>query len=351
MFVDEAKIEVVAGRGGDGKVAFRRESFVPRGGPSGGDGGDGGDVIVKATHNANTLHDYRHQQIIKADSGRPGGSKQKTGADGDDVVLDVPVGTIIRDAESGEVLADLTEADERVVVAKGGIGGKGNMRFKSSTNRAPRKSTPGTAGEARLLELELKLIADVGLVGFPSVGKSTMIAAISSAQPKTGAYHFTTIQPNLGVVTWKDLEPFVVADIPGLIEGAHEGQGLGIQFLRHVERTELLVHVLEVVPSMEGQDDGRDPIKDYEVILGELEKFNPDLVDSPQLVVLNKIDLPYVQKELERIRAHFEDQLGLPFLAISAATRQNLDKFKDIIGRAVDQGEFEAPTEHWETQD
>ncbi len=349
MFVDEAKIEVIAGRGGDGMVAFRREKYVARGGPNGGDGGRGGDVIVVATDNASTLHDYRHQQRIKAESGRPGGPKNMTGRDGKDAVIEVPVGTIVRNAETGQILGDLTTNGDRLVVAEGGDGGLGNTRFKSSTNRAPRKATPGRPGEELTLELELKLIADVGLVGFPSVGKSTLIAAISSARPKIGAYHFTTIVPNLGVVNWKNAEPFVVADIPGLIEGAHEGQGLGTQFLRHVERTNLIVHVLEVVPTIEGQEDTRDPIRDYEAICQELEKFNADLLDNPQLVVLNKIDLPFVADELERVRKHFEEELELPFLAISAATGENIDEFKDLLSQGVSRGDFGADKPHWES--
>lgn len=349
MFADEATIEVVAGDGGDGMSTFRREKYVAHGGPSGGDGGRGGDIIVEATHNANTLYDYRHQKRIVAESGAPGGSKQKTGKDGEDKIIKVPVGTIIHDADSEECLADLTESGQRVVIAEGGDGGLGNARFKTSTNRAPTRCTPGKPGQERTLKLELKLIADVGLVGFPSVGKSTIIAAISSAQPKTGAYHFTTLTPNLGVVKWKDIEPFVVADIPGLIEGAHQGQGLGTQFLRHVERTNLLVHVLEVTPGSGDVDDGRDPIDDYEVICGELEKYDTDLLERPQLIVLNKIDLPFVQDELERIRAHFEDDLGLPFMAISAVTSENLDDFKDRLATAISQGDFGANEPSWST--
>ncbi len=345
MFADEAKLEVIAGRGGDGAVAFRRESMVARGGPSGGDGGRGGDVIVEATHNANTLYDYRHQKRIKAENGRPGGSKQKTGRDGESKTLKVPVGTLIRDADSGEIIADLTESGQRVVIANGGAGGKGNTRFKSSTNRAPRRSTPGKEGEEYTLELELKLIADVGLVGYPSVGKSTLIAKISSARPKTGAYHFTTLTPNLGVVKWKGSTPFVVADIPGLIEGAHRGEGLGHQFLRHVERTRVLVHVLEVIPTVDDQDSGREPIADYEALLDELRQFNPDLLDHPQLIVLNKIDLPYVRQESDRLQSYFEDELGLPFLALSAATGEGIDAFKDHLARAVSGGHTAEPWE------
>ncbi|TXD40814.1 GTPase ObgE [Lujinxingia vulgaris] len=348
MFVDEAKVEVRAGRGGDGALAFRREKFVPRGGPAGGDGGRGGSVIVRATHNANTLADYRHRRTVRAEDGRPGGGDNKTGRNGEDAWIEVPVGTLIHDAKTGELLADLMEDGEEFVVAKGGDGGQGNARFATSTNRAPRRHTPGFAGEERLLRLELKLIADIGLVGFPSVGKSTIISVISSARPKIADYPFTTIVPNLGVVKWKNLREFVVADIPGLIEGAHSGQGLGIQFLRHVERTNLLVHVLEVTPQLEDQPDGRDPIGDYEVIVGELKKFNPELLERPQMVVLNKIDLPYVAEREEELRAHFEDELGLPFIAISAAAAINLDELKDRLGEAIAQGDFGEELEHWE---
>jgi GTPase len=220
--------------------------------------------------------------------------------------------------------------------------------FKSPTNRAPRKFTSGKPGEERTLRLELKLIADVGLIGYPSVGKSTIIAAISSARPKTGAYHFTTLAPNLGVVDWKNSEPFVVADIPGLIEGAHEGQGLGIQFLKHVERTNLLVHVIEVCPAMEGVDDGRDPLRDFEVICGELKKFNEELSERPQLVVLNKIDLPFVAEQAEELKAHFTEELDLPFLAISAATQEGIEELKDYLAEAVSKGRFEREPEAWE---
>ena len=348
MFVDEAQIEIFAGRGGDGVVSFRKEKYINRGGPNGGDGGKGGDVIVEATHNANTLSDFRHKRIIKAQSGRPGGTNNMTGANGDDALIVVPVGTVVTDLETGEVLADLTRSGQRVVVAKGGDGGRGNFRFKSSTNRAPRRSTPGFPGEERVLTLELKLIADIGLVGFPSVGKSTIISAISDARPKIGAYPFTTLVPNLGVVHWKDMEPFVVADIPGLIEGAHEGQGLGTQFLKHVERTNLIVHVLEVTPTLEGQNDPRDPISDYRIILDELEHFSPDLVNSPQMVVLNKVDLPFAREQEEALRTFFEDQEGLPFLSISAVTGENLEALKDLFGQAVSRGQFSEERELWE---
>ncbi len=340
QFADEAIVEVVAGRGGDGMSSFRREKYVAYGGPNGGDGGRGGDVVVEATHNANTLVAYRHQQRVEAEDGKRGGSKKKTGADGDDRILEVPVGTVIYDDDTGEQLADLTDSGQRIVVAEGGEGGKGNARFKSSTNRAPRKATPGKPGEHLRLRLELKLIADVGLVGYPSVGKSTIISTISSAKPKTGAYHFTTITPNLGVVDYKGGASFVVADIPGLIEGAHRGEGLGTQFLRHVERTELLVHVLEVIPSVDGQDTARDPIDDFNTICDELRRYDTTLLDRPQLVVLNKIDLPYVRERIDDLREHFEERKNLPFLPISAATGENIDQFKDRLGEAVATGGF-----------
>ena len=265
MFVDEARVVVTAGRGGDGMVAFRREKYVPRGGPAGGDGGKGGDVVFVGTHNANTLADFRNQRHIRAESGRHGGPKNMTGRHGEDAIVYVPVGTIIIDAESGEQIADMEREGQRVMIARGGDGGLGNQHFASSRNRAPRKATSGHAGEDRTLSLELKLVADVGLVGYPSVGKSTLISAISAARPKIAAYPFTTLVPNLGVVTWHDSREFIVADIPGLIDGAHRGEGLGIQFLKHVQRTGLLLHILEVQPPFEDgtseeSEPGREPI-------------------------------------------------------------------------------------------
>ncbi|MFU8806520.1 MAG: GTPase ObgE [Bradymonadaceae bacterium] len=340
MFVDEAEIRVSAGRGGHGMVAFRREKYVPRGGPAGGDGGNGGNVKFVATNNINTLSDFRHVRHLKAEDGRPGGPKNMTGRNGEDAVVELPVGTMIHDAETGELIADLTAEDQEVVVATGGRGGLGNQHFATSSNQAPRKATEGKPGESLRLKLELKLIADVGLVGFPSVGKSTIIATISSARPKIADYPFTTLVPNLGVVQWKNMQEFVVADIPGLIEGAHEGHGLGIQFLKHIERTNLIVHVLEVVPSIEEQPNDREPIRDFEVIRDELAKYNPALLEQPQLVVLNKVDLPFVRAEVERLQAHFQDDLGMPFLAISAATGENIDEFKDMLGKAVAAGRF-----------
>ncbi len=342
MFVDECELEVHAGDGGNGMVSFRREKYVARGGPNGGDGGDGGDVVFVATTNEHALTEYRHTKTLEAAGGEDGGSDNKTGADGDDRMARVPVGTVVYDARTGERVADLSEEGDRVVVARGGEGGFGNTHFKSSTNRTPRQSTNGEAGERRELRLELKMIADVGLVGFPSVGKSTLISRLSNAEPKQADYPFTTLSPNLGVVGWKDFKEFVIADCPGLIEGAHRGEGLGVQFLKHVERTSVIVHVLEVFPEADGVPSDRDPIEDFEVIYGELESYDAELVDRPQVVVLNKIDLPYVRDELERVRSYFADERELPFLGISAATGENLEAFTDLVGELVFEGEKEA---------
>src|SRR5579884_699190 len=268
MFVDEAKIRVKAGDGGNGCMAFRREKFVPRGGPSGGDGGKGGDVIMESSERHNTLVHFRFNPEYKAERGRHGEGSNRTGHEGADVVLKVPVGTILYDDDTGEKIHDFTHADERVVIARGGRGGRGNARFATSTHQAPRECEPGRPGEERVYRLELKLLADVGLVGYPNVGKSTLIARISAARPKIADYPFTTLEPNLGVVAVGDKPDqisFVVADIPGLIEGAHEGAGLGTQFLRHVERTRLLVHLVDV-----SEASGRDPVHDFEVIMDEL---------------------------------------------------------------------------------
>jgi len=335
MFVDECEIDVEAGRGGDGIVSFRREKYVEKGGPDGGDGGDGGDVVFEATTNEHTLGEYRHAETIEAERGENGGSKNKTGGDGDDAVAFVPVGTEISDATTGEKVSDLTEEGERVVAARGGEGGLGNTHFRSSTNRTPRQSTSGEPGESHRLRLELKLIADVGLVGFPSTGKSTLIAALSNAEPERADYPFTTLNPNLGVVDWRDYREFVVADCPGLIEGAHRGDGLGIQFLRHIERTSVIVHLLEVLPEAEGVPTERNPIDDFEALYTELEAYNPDLVERPQVVALNKIDLPFVRQRADDLREYFEEERDLPFVAISAATGENLSAFNDLVGSIV----------------
>ncbi len=346
MFVDEATFTATAGRGGDGIIAFRREKYVPRGGPAGGNGGKGGDVVLVATTNCNTLSDFRHQRHIKAKSGRPGGPNNKTGANGDDVRLEVPIGTLVYDAETEQLLADLTEEGETVVVAAGGDGGFGNAHFTTSTRRAPKHATPGYPGEVRDVKLELKLIADVALVGYPSVGKSTIIATLSNARPKIADYPFTTLVPNLGVVKFGDFGGYVIADVPGLIEGASEGHGLGIQFLKHIERTNVVAHVIEVTPQLSGHEDERDPIEDFERITAELEKFNADLVERPTLVVLNKCDLPFVAERVDELRSHFEER-GLPFHAVSAATGEGMEELRNWLGNAITTGAFDH-TEDWE---
>ncbi len=285
-FVDEADIRVAAGKGGNGCVSFRREKYIPFGGPDGGDGGDGGSVYVVADENLNTLVDLRFQRDFKAESGQGGMGRNMTGKGGADLDISLPVGTVITDNDTGEILADLTEAGQRVKVAQGGFHGLGNTRYKSSTNRAPRQHTNGTPGEARSLHLELKVLADVGLLGLPNAGKSTLIRSVSSAKPKVANYPFTTLYPNLGVVSIEAHRSFVIADIPGLIEGAAEGAGLGIQFLKHVSRTLLLLHLVDVAPF-----DDTDPVESVRIIERELAKFSDELAQRERWLVLNKVDL------------------------------------------------------------
>ncbi len=306
MFIDEAKIKVKAGDGGNGCMAFRREKFVPRGGPSGGDGGRGGDVVMESSERHNTLVHFRFNPEYKAERGRHGEGSQRTGREGVDVVLKVPVGTIVYDEATGEKVFDFSRPDERMVIARGGRGGRGNARFATSTHQAPRECEPGRPGEERVLRMELKLLADVGLVGYPNVGKSTLISRISAARPKIADYPFTTLEPNLGVVAVGE-EPevisFVVADIPGLIEGAHTGAGLGTQFLRHVERTRLLVHLIDV-----SDGSGRpDPAKDFEVIMNELVNFGAGLEQKPMIVVASKIDAVNKDK-LAKLKTVLQEQ-------------------------------------------
>ncbi|HRC73545.1 MAG TPA: Obg family GTPase CgtA [Candidatus Competibacter sp.] len=286
-FVDEVTIRVEAGDGGDGGVSFRREKYVPFGGPDGGDGGDGGSIYLQADAELNTLADYRYTRLFRAEHGQKGKGANCTGRGGVDLNIVVPVGTLAHDVETGELIGDLVEAGQRLLVAQGGFHGLGNTRYKSSTNRAPRQSKPGTPGEARDLRLELKVIADVGLLGMPNAGKSTLIRAVSAARPKVADYPFTTLHPNLGVVRVGALRSFVMADIPGLIEGAAEGAGLGIQFLRHLARTRLLLHVIDVSP----HSDSGDPIQDARVILKELKRYSPELADRERWLVFNKLDL------------------------------------------------------------
>ena len=298
-FFDEAKIEVIAGDGGNGAVSFRREKFVPRGGPDGGDGGRGGSIWAVADRNINTLIDYRYARIHRARRGENGRGADQYGKGADDIVLRMPVGTVITDAETGEVLADLARDGARALVAKGGQGGLGNLHFKSSTNRAPRQSTPGEPGEQRRLRLELKVLADVGLLGMPNAGKSTFIRAVSAARPKVADYPFTTLAPNLGVVRTDENRSFVVADIPGLVEGAADGAGLGHQFLRHLQRTRLLLHIVDIAPL----DPEADPVRDAKSIVEELRRYDAALYEKPRWLVLNKLDLVPDDEREKRVKA------------------------------------------------
>jgi GTPase len=338
VFVDEVDIHVAAGHGGRGAMAFRREKFVPRGGPSGGDGGPGGSVYLVANANLNTLLNYRFQKIFSAGRGGHGEGSNRTGKNGADIELQVPTGTVVYERkDDGEYVqvADLTEDGERVMLAKGGLGGHGNASFATSTNRAPRKFQPGLPGEEKDLRFHLKLLADVGLVGFPNAGKSTMIARISAARPKIAEYPFTTLVPNLGVVGLSGERSFVVADVPGLIEGAHEGHGLGHRFLSHLERTKVLVHLVDV-----SSLSGRDPVSDYDVIMRELELFpgrdssGERLADKPILAAANKIDALDEPERLARLEEHLQ-RLGVPIFAVSAATGEGVDSLLEAVWREV----------------
>jgi GTPase len=333
MFIDEAKIRVKAGDGGNGCMAFRREKYVPRGGPSGGDGGHGGDIWMESSERHNTLVHFRFNPEYKAERGRHGEGSKKTGRDGEGIVLKVPVGTIVYDEDTGERVHDFSRPDERVVIARGGRGGRGNAQFATSTHQAPREHEEGRPGEERNFRLELKLLADVGLVGYPNVGKSTLISVISAARPKVADYPFTTLEPNLGVVLAGDKgkeESFVVADIPGLIEGAHTGSGLGTQFLRHIERTRLLVHMVDVSDSS-----GRaDVVKDVEVIRGELASFGAGLEDKPTLMVASKIDVANPEK-LKKLK-QWATRKKLKLYPISAVTGEGIEKLKYAMADEVD---------------
>jgi len=328
-FVDEARIRVEAGKGGNGCVSFRREKYIPYGGPDGGDGGDGGSVFLLADSNLNTLVDLRYERSFRAESGEPGQGRNCTGKKGDDRTVRVPVGTQVFDEDTGEMLGDLVEEEQRLKVAQGGFHGLGNTRFKSSINRAPRQSTPGTPGEMRNLRLELKVLADVGLLGLPNAGKSTLIRSVSAARPKVADYPFTTLYPNLGVVRLEAQRSFVIADIPGLIEGAAEGAGLGIRFLKHVARTRLLLHLVDVLPPDEG-----DPVAAVRAIEQELEKFNPELLQRERWLVLNKVDLlptelreAYCDDILQRL------QWRGPVYSISALSGDGTQR---LMGRIMD---------------
>jgi len=330
MFYDTAKIWVKAGDGGNGAVAFRREKYVPFGGPSGGDGGDGGSVILVADEGLRTLVDFRYQRHYRAGRGEHGRGKDQHGARGEDLRLRVPVGTVVKNAETRQVLADLIYPGQEAVVARGGRGGRGNARFVTSTRRAPDFAEKGEPGEELWLELELKLLADVGLVGFPNAGKSTLISRISAARPKIANYPFTTLEPHLGVVRVSEGRSFVVADIPGLIEGAHRGAGLGHQFLRHIERTRLLLHVVDAAGT-----EGRDPVEDVKVINRELALFDPSLADKPQILVANKIDLPEAKEHLQRLRAAYEAEMYI--FPISALTGEGVGALIARTGELLEQ--------------
>ncbi len=329
MFIDEVRIYVKAGNGGNGCMAFRREKFVPRGGPSGGDGGCGGDVYLVASPHQNTLLHFRFNPEHKAERGRHGEGSNRTGHEGKSIDVLTPVGTVVYDAETGEKLYDFTVPGERFLVARGGRGGRGNARFATSTHQAPTEHEPGHQGQERRLRLELKLLADVGLVGFPNAGKSTLISRLSAAHPKIADYPFTTLEPQLGVVQLDDFRSFVIADIPGLIEGAHLGQGLGIQFLRHVERTRVLAHLVDV-----SESSGREPVHDFEIIMQELAAFSGDLAAKPMLMVATKIDVAQDSARLESLRS-LAGERGLPFFAISSVTGEGLEQLRYAMAERV----------------
>ena len=329
MFIDEARILVKAGDGGNGCLAFRREKYVPHGGPSGGDGGRGGDLTLVSTEHRNTLLQFRFNPEHKAERGRHGEGSNRTGAEGRSLDVQVPVGTVVYDESTGERLYDFTQPGERFTVARGGKGGKGNARFATSTHQAPTEHEPGRPGDEKRLRLELKLLADVGLVGFPNAGKSTLISRISAARPKIADYPFTTLEPNLGVVQFDDFRSFVVADIPGLIEGAHLGHGLGIQFLRHIERTRLLAHLVDVSDSS-----GRDPVDDFETVMQELASFSDDLVRKPMIIVATKMDAVQDADRVARLRTLAAER-GLPYFEISSVTGQGIEALKFAMAERV----------------
>ena len=322
MFIDVAKISIKAGKGGNGIVAWRREKFEPSGGPYGGDGGNGGSIILKADEGIRTLMDFRYKGSYKGQNGEDGRSKKQFGAKGEDIILKVPVGTLVKDQATGGVIVDLKEKDQEFVIARGGRGGRGNAQFATATRQAPGFAEPGTKGQEREIILELKLLADVGLIGYPNVGKSTILSLLSAAKPKIANYHFTTLKPNLGVVRIGDEKSFVLADIPGLIEGASEGVGLGHDFLKHIERTSVLVHVLDV----SGSED-RDPIEDFYKINQELQDYNEKLATKAQIIAANKMDIPTSVEQLEKLRSEFEPK-GYTIYPVSAATGEGINQLK-----------------------
>ena len=323
MFVDEVTIEIYAGDGGNGCTAFRREKYVPMGGPFGGDGGKGGDIIFKVDSGVHTLLDLRYQKILRADKGSNGEGKNKDGANAQDLIIKVPLGTIVTDLDNNEVIADLTKNKEEKIIAHGGRGGRGNTSLKTQTNTAPNYSENGAKGEYKKIKVELKLMADVGLVGLPSVGKSTIISVLSASRPKIAAYHFTTLHPNLGVVKASNGNTFVMADLPGLIEGASLGAGLGDKFLKHVERTKIIAHVIDM-----GGVEERNPVEDYKMINKELEDFNKKLLKKPQIIIANKMDLPNARDNLEKFKKEIKD---IKIFEVSALTNKGLQKVVDYL--------------------
>jgi GTP-binding protein len=328
-FFDEAFISIQSGDGGRGCVSFRREKFIPRGGPDGGDGGKGGDVVLTCTSQRRTLYPFRFKREFKAKNGGHGQGRRKTGKNGEDLIIEIPPGTLIKDAQTNDILKDITQPGESFIVAKGGRGGQGNYRFKTSTHRVPRFAQPGEPGQFLKLKLELKLIADVGLIGLPNAGKSTLLGAISSATPKTADYPFTTLTPNLGVVQAGWGKPFVVADIPGLIEGAHNGAGLGIRFLRHIERTHILVHLIDA-----SAIDPQDPLAGYDTINGELAGYSPQLAEKSQILVLNKMDLPGTDQTAKILQARLK---GREVMLISSVNREGLEQLISKLIERLDQ--------------
>ena len=335
-FIDEAVITVESGKGGPGCVSFRREKFIAKGGPDGGDGGDGGDIILLTTSRKRTLQQCRRQKYQKAGNGKPGGGNQKHGKGGADLTIELPPGTIVTDAQTGEILKDFTKIGESFIVAQGGMGGRGNKRFTSSTNKSPRFAQPGEPSVNVELKLDLKLLAEVGLVGFPNAGKSTLISVISSARPKIGAYPFTTLVPNIGMVQHDWGEPFAVADIPGLVEGAHKGTGLGLGFLRHIERTKIIVHLIDA-----SEIKHEDPLKEYNAINKELSLYSEKLGKKPQIIVLNKIDLTDAKEQAQYFIQMFTQKNSIEiddndkFLMISAVTGEGVEKFKSVLANMV----------------
>ncbi len=336
-FIDEAVITVRSGDGGAGCVSFRREKFIPRGGPDGGDGGRGGDVVIRADAGLASLLDFRYRRSFEAASGRPGAGSLKTGKSGADILIKVPPGTLVYDAASGALIADITDLEKEIRLLKGGRGGKGNAHFKSATHQAPKFAQPGEEGSEMDIRLELRLLADVAIIGMPNAGKSTLISRISAARPRIADYPFTTLTPKLGVVKWKDFSEFVIVDIPGLVEGAHRGKGLGIRFLKHVERTSFLLHLVDMSPMT-----GRDPIEDFKMIMRELKAFDSALAGRPQVVALNKMDLTGAEDRAGEVLPFFRSS-GIKVFSISAVSGQGIDPLVKFIGAELERLRQEVP--------